>query len=72
MALTDKLTAIADAIRSKTGTTEPMTLDEMITAIANITTGSVPSDTITLSDSTKLPKPTLKRGLPLCNYFQGF
>ena len=33
MALTDKLTAIADAIRSKTGTTEAMTLDEMATAI---------------------------------------
>ena len=65
MALTDKLTSIADAIRSKTGTTEPMTLDEMVTAIANITTGSVPSDTITLSDGTELPKPTLKDG---CNY----
>ena len=65
MALTDKLTAIADAIRSKTGTTEPMTLDEMAVAIANITTGSVPSDTITLSDGTELPKPTLKDG---CNY----
>ena len=65
MALTDKLTAIADAIRSKTGSTEPMTLDEMAVAIANITTGSVPSDTITLSDGTELPKPTLKEG---CNY----
>ena len=65
MVLIDKLTAIADAIRSKTGTTNPMTLDEMVTAIANITTGSVPSDTITLSDGTELPKPTLKDG---CNY----
>ena len=65
MALTDKLTAIADSIRSKTGTTEPMTLDEMATEILNITTGSVPSDTITLSDGTELPKPTLKDG---CNY----
>ena len=65
MALIDKLTAIADAIRSKTGTTEPMTLDEMVTEILNITTGSVPSDTITLSDGTELPKPTLKDG---CNY----
>ena len=65
MALTDKLKAIADAIRSKTGSTNTMTLDEMVTAIANITTGSVPSDTITLSDGTKLPKPTLKDG---CNY----
>lgn len=65
MALIDKLRAIADAIRSKTGTTEPMTLDEMATAILNITTGSVTSDTITLSDGTELPKPTLKEG---CNY----
>ena len=65
MALIDKLTAIADAIRSKTGTTEPMTLDEMVTEILNITTGSVPSDTITLSDGTELSKPTLKDG---CNY----
>ena len=65
MALTDKLTAIANAIRAKTGSTEPMTLDEMATAILNITTGSVPSDTITLSDGTELPKPTLKEG---CNY----
>ena len=65
MALIDKLTAIANAIRSKTGTTEPMTLDEMATAILNITNGSVPSDTITLSDGTELPKPTLKDG---CNY----
>ena len=65
MALTDKLTAIANAIRGKTGSTEPMTLDEMAVAIANITTGSVPSDTITLEDGTELPKPTLKEG---CNY----
>ena len=65
MALINKLTAIADAIRSKTGSTNTMTLDEMVTAIANITTGSVPSDTITLSDGTKLPKQTLKEG---CNY----
>ena len=62
MALTDKLTAIANAIRAKTGGTNTMTLDEMAVAIANITTGSVPSDTITLSDGTELPKPTLKDG----------
>ena len=65
MPLTNKLTAIANAIRSKTGKTEPMTLDEMVTEILNITTGSVPSDTITLDDGTELPKPTLKDG---CNY----
>lgn len=43
MALTDKLTNIADAIRSKTGTTEPMTLDEMPTKIENIQTESTPN-----------------------------
>ena len=41
MPLTNKLTAIANAIRSKTGKTEAMTLDEMVTEILNITTGSV-------------------------------
>ena len=40
MALTDKLMAIANAIRSKTGSTNPMTLDEMATAITNISVGS--------------------------------
>ena len=37
MALTDKLTAIADAIRTKTGSSDTMTLDEMATAVGNIT-----------------------------------
>lgn len=39
MALTDKLTAIADAIRAKDGTTGTMTLDQMPDAIAGIETG---------------------------------
>ena len=39
MALTDKLTAIADAIRAKTGETGTMTLDEMPEKITAITTG---------------------------------
>jgi hypothetical protein len=39
MALTDKLTAIADAIRAKTGGTAALTLDQMPTEIANIQTG---------------------------------
>ena len=48
MALTDKLTAIADAIRAKDGTTGTMTLDQMpekITAITtadNIVHGDIP------------------------------
>ena len=41
MALTDKLTAIANAIRNKTGGTNNMTLDEMATAITNISVGGV-------------------------------
>ena len=39
MALTEKLTAVADAIRGKTGKTEEMTLDQMATEIAGIETG---------------------------------
>lgn len=37
MALTNKLTAIADAIREKTNSTELLSLDEMVTAISGIT-----------------------------------
>lgn len=40
MALTDKLTAIGDAIREKTGGTDKLTLDEMVTEISSITSGS--------------------------------
>ena len=40
MALTDKLTAIADAIRAKTGKEAEMTLSEMPSEISNIQTGS--------------------------------
>lgn len=39
MALTDKLKAIADAIRGKTGGTESLTLDQMVTEIAGIQSG---------------------------------
>lgn len=41
MALTDKLTALGDAIREKNGTTDPMTLDEMAMAIDAIEGSSV-------------------------------
>lgn len=40
MALTNKLTAIADAIREKNGETKQYTLDEMPTAISEISGGS--------------------------------
>lgn len=39
MALTDKLTAIGNAIREKTGGTDKLTLDQMPSAISGITTG---------------------------------
>lgn len=39
MALTDKLTAIGDAIRAKTGDSEKLTLDQMPTEIASISSG---------------------------------
>lgn len=39
MLLTDKLKAIADAIRGKTGSTDPLTLDEMPSAIEGISGG---------------------------------
>lgn len=44
MALTDKLTAIADAIRSKGSTTDMLTLDGMIEAINAIETGGGATD----------------------------
>ena len=48
MALTDKLSAIGTAIRNKTGKTELMTLDEMPTEIAGISTGSdIPAELLT-------------------------
>lgn len=42
MALIDKLNAIGDAIRAKTGGTEKLTLDEMPTQIQSIQTGGNP------------------------------
>ena len=39
MAITDKLTEIADAIRAKTGETELLLLSQMPNAIASISTG---------------------------------
>lgn len=52
MALTDKLTAIGDAIREKTGGTELMTLDAMPTEIASIQTGGggdLPEEAFTIT-----------------------
>ena len=42
--LTAKLTNIGDAIRTKTGTTSSLLLDDMPTAISNISGGGSSSD----------------------------
>lgn len=49
MALTNKLTAIADAIRSKTGKTETMTLDQMPTEIEAISGGGLEPFDLTIT-----------------------
>lgn len=51
MALTDKLSAIGVAIRSKTGGTELLTLDQMPTAIESISSGGggLPEEALTVS-----------------------
>jgi len=46
MALTDKLTDIADAIRAKTGESDLLTLDEMPSAIASISGGGEVVDVV--------------------------
>ena len=51
MALTNKLTAIADAIRTKTGKTDTMTLEQMATEISNISVGGGTGDTTMSYDS---------------------
>lgn len=51
MALTDKLTAIGDAIREKTGKSDLLTLDQMPTEIRAIKTGGgdLPAEALTIS-----------------------
>ena len=51
MQLTNKLTAIADAIRTKTGKTDTMTLEQMVTEISNISVGGGSSETTMSFDS---------------------
>ena len=58
MALTEKLTAIGDAIRSKTGGSDLLTLDEMPQEIQSIQTGGGTSeewDDIVLTDESNKP-----------------
>lgn len=58
MALTNKLTAIANAIRSKTGGTAKLTLDGMASAINGLkTTFSTQTKSVTLSETAQTIKP---------------
>lgn len=49
MSIKEKLTSLADAIRSKTGTTELMSLDQMASAIDNLNVESGDTDQIFIS-----------------------
>ena len=55
MALTDKLTAIGNAIREKTGGTDLLTLDQMPTEIANIQGGGTVEELTITSNGTYNP-----------------
>lgn len=55
MALTDKLTAIGDAIRTKTGGTDLLTLDQMPTEISNIQGGGTVEELTITSNGTYNP-----------------
>lgn len=55
MALTDKLTAIGDAIREKTGGTDFLTLDQMPTEILNIQGGGTVEELTITSNGTYNP-----------------
>ena len=57
MALTEKLTAIADAIRAKTGTVDEMTLTEMAEAVAGISVGEKLPEAESVSFSAVQNKP---------------
>ena len=55
MALTDKLTAIGNAIREKTGGTDLLTLDQMPTEISNIQGGGTVEELTITSNGTYNP-----------------
>ena len=56
MALTDKLSAIGDAIRAKTGKTGKLTLDQMPNEIKSITTSEVPPTYVTTEANAVISK----------------
>ena len=79
MALTDKLTAIADAIRGKTGKADEMTLEQMAAEIAGIQAGggdgnelSYQCDTYALyAERVTIGPNTVRNSAELKTFFEG-
>ena len=65
MALTDKLTAIADAIRAKNGGTDAMTLTQMPEKITNIQTGTNTGDATAEAGDVRKGKTAYAKGQKL-------
>ena len=65
MALTDKLTAIADAIRAKSGGTDKLTLAQMPETIANIQTGTDTGDATAAAGDVRKGKTAYAKGQKL-------